>query len=296
VFYQKGLEHLWRWETEPAADDFAHAVALDSTFALAHLEWAVATTGNDLLLANPLFDVSSIRSSMGRAKANSVKATVKEREFIDAYAALFDRDYQGADTLARALVDHYPNDKETNYLLSWTSWFTAKYDDMIRASERTLEIDPTFALGYNSLAYAYSYVNDYDKAVSAIKKLMALSNADPWYDSAVEIFISAGRFDDAYKLCGEKLTKEPKIGVCICIRVTSSCFRGMEKKRNSESASYHRWKCPWGLQNKRSWPGYISMREGIGRRSSHSGRRSQLHITQKTLAEKYEPGLTSGCF
>jgi tetratricopeptide (TPR) repeat protein len=74
-----------------------------------------------------------------------------------------------------------------------------------------LEIDPTYANVYNTLAYQYSSSNDHRKAISAIKKYLALQpDVSNTYDSAWEIYIRAGQFDEANHICEKALKKDAK--------------------------------------------------------------------------------------
>jgi non-specific serine/threonine protein kinase len=207
--YQRGLENIWRWEYSNAAENFQRAVDIDSTFAMAHLQLVVAK--GSFTAFNPLSNFSPIRESLRLAKKYSEKATDMERGFIYAYGALFNRDFERADILAADLVKQYPNEKDGAYLLSLVSWCLGKHDQGIRASERALEIDPTYANVYNNLAYHYSSNNDHRKAISTIKKYLALQpDVSNTYDSAWEIYIRAGQFDDAYHICEKALKKDAK--------------------------------------------------------------------------------------
>jgi len=207
--YERGLENIWRWEFSNAAENFERAVDIDSTFAMAHLQLAVAR--GTFSFMNPLSDLSPIRESLRLAKKYSAKATDMERGFIYAYGAFFNRDFERAEALAADLVKHYPNEKDGPYLLSMISWLLGKHDQGIRASEKALEIDPTYANAYNNLAYNYSFNNDHQKVISTTKKYLALQ-PDVWntYDSAWEIYIRAGQFDDAYHICEKALKKDAK--------------------------------------------------------------------------------------
>jgi tetratricopeptide (TPR) repeat protein len=95
-------------------------------------------------------------------------------------------------------------------MLGFASWFVRKYDQSIKAYEQSLEIDPTYGNAYNQLAYTYSYLDDHDKAVSAIKKYLSLQPdvLNP-YDSAFDIYMNAGRFNDALQTCEEALKQNP---------------------------------------------------------------------------------------
>jgi len=90
------------------------------------------------------------------------------------------------------------------------SWFIGNYHQWFDAFERTLEIDLTNGNAYNMLAYTYSHIYDYQKAISTIKKYLALQ-PHVWnpYDSAFDIYMNAGHYDDALQICEEALKQNP---------------------------------------------------------------------------------------
>jgi serine/threonine protein kinase len=75
-FYQRGLENFWRWEFSEARENFQRAIAIDSTFAMAHLN-----LGNlqGFWLVDPFTDLSSARNSLRLAHRHAAKATKKEQ-------------------------------------------------------------------------------------------------------------------------------------------------------------------------------------------------------------------------
>ena len=80
------------------------------------------------------------------------------------------------------------------------------YKAAIEHCEKALEIDPTLAVGYNLLAYELSRRGNHQKAISTIKKYISLQ-PDEWnpYDSAWEIYMKAGLYDEAIGICRQAL-------------------------------------------------------------------------------------------
>ncbi|MBN1271657.1 MAG: protein kinase [Candidatus Aminicenantes bacterium] len=229
--YQKGMEAVWKWNFDEAMKRFEQAVALDSTFALAHLYWAVAKSRYGLSIRDPFTDFTPIQKSIDLAKKYASKATDKERRMIDIYDAFFNRKFETAYRLAEDLNKHYPDDKDSNFLLGDTAWYANRYELSIKALERTLEIDPTFSEAYLVQAYWNSRINNHQKAISAIKKHIALlpkeSNA---YDSAWEIYMRAGLFDDALKACEDALRINPNWLKFYTHQAYAYLFKGEKQK------------------------------------------------------------------
>ena len=200
-YYEKGLEKLWRWEVDNAAENFKKAVEIDSTFAIAYLQLAVSKTNNSLYVIAPFADINPIRELLNHADRYSFKATDKEKWLIHVNKKLFDREFYSADSLAEKFVENYPDDREANQLFAFTSWFVGNNDQCINSAERVLEIDPTFIGAYGMLAYLYSSTGDNKHAISSIKKAIALQHADNDYDTAFEIYLQANEPEEALHLC-----------------------------------------------------------------------------------------------
>ena len=208
--YQKGVENIWRFAYLDAEKNFENAISIDSTLAMAHLQLAQVKFARAFVSSVPNF--TPVFKSLRLAKKYSAKVTDKERLFIDAYTAMYNsmynKDYETAETIISDFVNQYPDDKEGLFLLSSVYWFSGKFEKQIHALERVLEIDPTYANIYNRMAYCYSWNEDHKEAISAVKKYLALQpDVFNTYDSAWEIFMKAGRYDEAYYICEEALEK-----------------------------------------------------------------------------------------
>ncbi len=200
-YYEKGLEKLWRWEVDDAAENFRKAVDIDSTFAIAYLQLAVSETNNSLNVLSPFADINPIRVLLNQAEKYSFKASDKEKWLIHVNKMIFDRKFHTADSLAEEFVGNYPDDREANQLFAFTSWFIGNNAECIKSAEKVLEIDPTFIGAYGMLAYLYSSTGDNKNAISSIKKAIALQHADNDYDTAFEVYLQAGQTEEALHLC-----------------------------------------------------------------------------------------------
>jgi pentatricopeptide repeat protein len=207
-YYQKGIEAGWRWDYSNVVKNHRQAIAIDSTFAMAHyqLAWAQGWRG----VFNPFLDLSKYRKAMRIAERYSQKASTRERLIIASAKAKFDRDFLKAMTFSEELAKRYPNDKHALWDLSDSYMTLGNFEGAIALLERALELDPTFHAFYNLLAYHYSTINEHEKAISAIKKYMALlPDVGNTYNAAIDILMQAGQFDEALQMCEEGLKKSP---------------------------------------------------------------------------------------
>ena len=209
-YYQKGIEEIRRWNFSEGMQHLREAVQLDSTFAMAYGKLALYMGIFKLL--DPFSDLSRERKLVGQAQKYIYKTTDKERRYIEKIAYLFHRDYKICLDLAKAMARDYPNDKDMWYFLGLgQDCFAGDYNEAIRAYTRALEIDPQAGFIYNVLAYSYSSMNEDDKAISAVRKYISLQpEVINTYDSAFEIYLMAGRYDDAYQVCEEALRVNPQ--------------------------------------------------------------------------------------
>jgi serine/threonine protein kinase/tetratricopeptide (TPR) repeat protein len=203
-YYREGLENVWTWKFQEAKKSFEQAIEIDPGFAMAH--FVCARIDSAYVYWAPFVDLSSARKSIQLAKQNATKATDIERAYIDLFEAHINGQNEKAHRLAVDLVKKYPNEKEAYGSLERLSWALGKYDQSIEAGEKVLELDPTYANAYNDLAYDYSRTHNHEKAISTIKKYIALQpdNLNP-YDSAWEIYMRAGLYNEAIQICEDAL-------------------------------------------------------------------------------------------
>ena len=208
--YQKGIENIHRWEFSEGLQELRKAIQLDSTFAMAHCRLALYMGIFKVL--DPFSNLSRERHLMRIASQYAYKTTDKERGYIKNTNALLNRDYDTFYSTAKMLVKRYPNDKELWYIWGMANhFFIGDYAEAVRSYNRALEIDPQAGFIYNVLAYSYSSMNEDDKAISAVRKYISLQpEVINTYHSAFEIYLMAGRYDDAYQVCEEALQVNPR--------------------------------------------------------------------------------------
>ena len=160
-----------------AIQEFTKAVEIDSTFAMAYL-----------------FDrkepFQRLQRSGGRAivyegDAHAAKATERERFQINAqYALSVEDDLEAAMRIYRELLEKYPREKYAWTFVGRLYRMQGSHREAIACQERALELDPSFGIALNELAYTHLHMADCEKALEVFQRYSALypGDANP-YDS-----------------------------------------------------------------------------------------------------------------
>lgn len=170
-----------------ALEHFDKAIALDSTFASAHLARANASG-----TAKEFF------GHLKMAVAHSDKASNGERLLILANEAAANADATKQKEYLEKLVAAYPKDERAHFNLG--SYFSAQQDHAraIEHYKQAVQLAPTYPPVYNSLGYAYLQMENYPEAEKTFKKYTELipNDANP-NDSYAELMLKMGNFDQS---------------------------------------------------------------------------------------------------
>jgi serine/threonine protein kinase/tetratricopeptide (TPR) repeat protein len=208
--FQRGVDLSLRWNFAASAKELEQAVAIDPNFAGAWVSLAQAKVGFSYA-ATPFADGTAGRQALAEAKRVASKATDRERLQIDLMQAILDRDLAEAGRRGDVLRARYPDFGPGYYGSMMGRWAAGDAAGGVKVAEQFLEVDPTDANTYNMLAYGQSGLGDHNAAVSSIKKYMALyPDVGNAFDSAVEIYLRAGLFDDALGIAERWQKARPK--------------------------------------------------------------------------------------
>jgi len=209
--YQKGMEQLWRWNFKGAQANFQKAIELDPTFAMAYLGFGMAQTGIGMAFLNPYTDTTPVKEIFIQAKKFSLKATDLERRRIDFWVAYHNLNMETAKSVITGSIDKFPDDKFAYFLRIIIDWSEQDFAKAKQAAEKVLEIDPTFANGYNVLAYTNAYLKDRAGVASASRKYININpDVGNTYDTAWKAHMIIGLFDEALSFIEEAKNKDPK--------------------------------------------------------------------------------------
>ncbi len=201
--YQRGREARLRFHLREAEERFRAAIALDSTFALAHFQLAGVQATNG--------DFGEAMVSLRLARENLTAANEHDRLFIEGLSALIGGDRETGERKLRELITKYPDEKEARLVLA--NFIRGASRDPAAARqllEEALQLDPMYAPAYNELAYYAARRGDFDSATVLIDKYVALEPDEPNpLDSRGEILELAGRTEEARAAFGRALALRP---------------------------------------------------------------------------------------
>ncbi len=190
-YYLKGRNAQERqWDHTTARRMFEKAIALDSTFASAHLWLGISLA--DLGLGKEADNELEI------AKRYSHRAGEIERLYIDAaYADRVEKDSAKCIRIYEQILESHPNDKRIHLALGEY----LSYSDSRRALfhfEKALEADPENAEILNAIGYMYVDLGNLEKALEYIGRNASLTPDSPNpFDSKGEVYFRMGWLDNA---------------------------------------------------------------------------------------------------
>jgi eukaryotic-like serine/threonine-protein kinase len=209
-YYQQGRELILRWDYAEAGRKLMKALEIDPTFAMAYAYLAMARTGNPATTSNLFADLTEAKKTLEAAKKHSGRATASERVMIQMMEAILNRDMTKAADFGRELLSRNIPEKWAYFSIFIDQWLKRDFRGSLRTVEEVLENDPAEGNAYNMLAYSHAFLGDYPAAVSAVKKYIAVHpDVDNAYDTAWELAMWSGRFDEAVRYADEALKTHP---------------------------------------------------------------------------------------
>jgi len=241
--YLEGVELQNRLYYQEAEEAYRRAVRADTAFAMAYL---------GLSMMGPR---SEREQMLGRAAKHADRVSRREREYIEALAAVATGDRVEGIRRLEAYAERYPDDKESVYRLGLIHYSgTGDCAAAVEALTRAIEIDPLYPPPYNVLAYAYELLGDHDRSLWAVNRYMALAPqaANP-YDSRGDLHGYQGRIDEAIACFQKALEIKPDFAMTLwnlgyMYTVTGqyaraeSCYHQLAMSRHGDTRSYARYR------------------------------------------------------
>lgn len=165
--FLEGLQSLRDGAGQAATQSFERAVSIDDSLASAHLR---------LSYSKLQMDVSAARGHY--RKAVELRGLLSERDhgLLEAIDPLVMRDPADFNEAARrlgALADRFPLDAELRFYHAMT--LVSDMRAAVKALEKALEIDPSFALALWVKAQRQAYLGDIDQALASLDQCLRVS-------------------------------------------------------------------------------------------------------------------------
>jgi tetratricopeptide (TPR) repeat protein len=197
--YQKGMADYENLYLERCNDDWRAAVKEDPKLAVAWA-WIAFNSGNPQ-------EVSDARA---HAKALLPILNPGEKLMVGWIVKVQEGDYIDGISLMNDMLEMYPHDKHLFYLAG--NWLMGEHgvDQAQHMMEKALALDKNFPAALNDLAYAYARNRQFDKALAAMDRYVALLPKEPNpQDSYGELLRMAGNFEGSLKHYHEALKIDP---------------------------------------------------------------------------------------
>jgi tetratricopeptide (TPR) repeat protein len=183
--YIKGMEDYENLYLERCNDDWRVAVKEDPNLAVAWA-WIAFNSGNPQ-------EVSAARA---KAKELAPKLNPGEQLMVAWIVKVQEGDFLGGITAMNDLLEMYPHDKHLLYLAG--NWLMGEdgADQAQHMMEKALALDKNFPAALNDLAYVDARNRQFDKALAAMDRYVALLPKEPNpQDSYGELLRMAGNFE-----------------------------------------------------------------------------------------------------
>jgi tetratricopeptide (TPR) repeat protein len=182
-YYVEGVEYRKKDYQNEAWESFMKALEFDSTFAMVYYELSNLTWG------------TGEHEMLNKAVKYSDKVSQRETSYIRARAARVKADYARSIRELENIIERYPEEKDALRELGEIYWLSLKKPrTAIEYFNRIVELDSLDKLGYNSLAYAYDFIGEFEKSIWAINKYISLAPNEPGpYDTRGDLYAFRGQ-------------------------------------------------------------------------------------------------------
>ena len=198
--YQRAIEDYANFYLERANIGWRSAIEADPNFALAYA-WIAFNSHNP----------DEAVWARGRAKALAPKATPGEQLMIQWITNVQEGNYLAGIAALNDLLEMYPKDPllfdvAGNWIMERSSHERAE-----KLLEHALTLDKNYAPALNDLAYCYAQEREFDKAIAAMDRYVAVLPRQPNpQDSYAEIVRMSGNYDAALEHYRAALKLDPE--------------------------------------------------------------------------------------
>lgn len=201
-YYLEGMDYLYKLYFPEAEKSFRKAIDLDSTFAMAYYQLAHSLD----MQGKP-----ESRATALQAVKYSGKVGPLEKRYIKCREARLSGNVLLALKEFEKITADFPQEKDAFFMMGAIYVMELGQPKKgIGPLLKTIEIDPLYKRAYNTLAYAYNDIGDFEKSIWAINKYIELApeEANP-YDTRGDLYAYNGKLDDAAASYRQALARKP---------------------------------------------------------------------------------------
>jgi tetratricopeptide (TPR) repeat protein len=185
--YLKARDLTDKLRNQEALQYFEKALSLDSTFAMAYLNYAIIYP-----TAKGFF------KNLDKAVALAGKVSEGERLWILGTQAGVNAKIMEQREYYQKLVAAFPEDERAHNLLGNHFFGQQEWQPAIESYKKAIAINPEYSQPYNQMGYAYRFLGNYEEAANSFKKYIELIPDDPNpYDSYAELLMKMGKFEES---------------------------------------------------------------------------------------------------
>ncbi len=187
ALYEQGFTSLLNLHSAAGLTKWRAALHKDPNFAL-----------DRMLLAHFTLDPVEQRRERVRAVALEKHASRPEQLVIKWLSSADEGHFVPAIAAMNDVLGLYPRDERLAWLAGVWIENQQQYEHAIPLFERALAVNPRFAGALNEVSYCYAFTKQFDKALAAMDRYVAVLPGEPNpQDSYAEISRMAGQFDKA---------------------------------------------------------------------------------------------------
>lgn len=181
---------------------FENAISYDSTFALAWARLAVIEFNTQ--------NQNRAYEHIDRAIELSTKSTLREQLFVRMWDRQIHFANKEAAAIADSLIEVYPDDPEPYVFRGQLFELEQNLEAAVKLYRKASTLDTTYAPAAMSLGYAYSTLNEQEKALGFMERYIRLvpEAADP-RASYADLLLRVGRYGEALDQYKQSLQLKP---------------------------------------------------------------------------------------
>ncbi|MCH7549930.1 MAG: tetratricopeptide repeat protein, partial [Candidatus Krumholzibacteriota bacterium] len=201
--YFDGEELLNRLDMKGAEEQFTRAVAIDSTFALAHFRIAYLAWWSQQAL-------ETAKKHVALAMENLDRMPDRERYLVRSLNDGVENGFEAQESALREMQEHYPNDKEMLFGIGDVQFHDGATDTATAYFERVVAIDPAFDRALQHLTWAYLEGSRYTEAAQVAKKWVDRANTAEAHRNLGTALFKLGERDHAMEALAVSNEMEPE--------------------------------------------------------------------------------------